>query len=491
MEKTIGYVLDVLVYEFILFILGTTLGRFVTPDKISHGASLIGVFLGLPLGCKLAQKSDLPDSFPSRFWPLLAPLVCLTGKAVVENFQTGNASYYGNKAALVSAMFAIIPFIIAFSATRAFMEKRLPDMGWAIPASSIIALLAAVFLWQTEQYMRNTMTTRYYGPTVLSDIDLTAYLPSDRPNRLARLGEPPSLRISENYPTLDGATSSFPIYAAVVNEVYSANSKEDLYWHLYCSRTSEAYNRLVRGEVDVIFVLQPSDGQIQAARDAGAELSLTPIAKDAFVFFVNTQNPVSNLSVGQIQDIYTKKITNWREVGGEDRKILPFQRPEDSGSQTAMIKEVMKGIALPPPLKDEYRGTMGGMIRGVAEYRDYAESIGYSFRFFTREMVKFENLDSFHNKVIDRHIARDGSRIKILPTIGRTKIAPDGHVSLLSIDGVAPTEENILNGAYPFTVEIYAVTAGTKNPHVRELIDWLLSRQGQELIERTGYVGIH
>jgi hypothetical protein len=63
-------------------------------------------------------------------------------------------------------------------------------------------------------------------------------------------------------------------------------------------------------------------------------------------------------------------------------------------------------------------------------------------------------------------------------------------VKLLSVNGVAPTEENIRSGLYPFTVDIFAVTAGTGNPNVRKLIDWLLSPQGQELIEKVGYVGI-
>jgi phosphate transport system substrate-binding protein len=61
---------------------------------------------------------------------------------------------------------------------------------------------------------------------------------------------------------------------------------------------------------------------------------------------------------------------------------------------------------------------------------------------------------------------------------------------LLAIDGIAPSDENIRNGTYPFTVNVYAVTAGTSNQHVQDLIDWMLSPQGQELVEKTGYVGV-
>ena len=63
-------------------------------------------------------------------------------------------------------------------------------------------------------------------------------------------------------------------------------------------------------------------------------------------------------------------------------------------------------------------------------------------------------------------------------------------VKLLAVDGVAPSVENIRNGTYPLTISLCAVTTKTTNPNVQKLIDWILSPQGQELIEKTGFVGI-
>ena len=162
--------------------------------------------------------------------------------------------------------------------------------------------------------------------------------------------------------------------------------------------------------------------------------------------------------------LIVKKITNWRQVGGGDKKILPFQRPENSGSQTAMLKEVMKDKKLPPPLRSKDRiNSMSELYRYVAIYRDQEESIGYSFRFFAQVMVRY----------------------------GWLKPIPDAEpVKFLSVNGIAPTVENIRNGSYPFTQYVFAVTAKTTNPHVLKLIDWLLSPQGQELIEKAGYVGV-
>ena len=67
---------------------------------------------------------------------------------------------------------------------------------------------------------------------------------------------------------------------------------------------------------------------------------------------------------------------------------------------------------------------------------------------------------------------------------------PNPEAKLLKIDGVAPSAENIASGAYPFTVEFYAITNGAPKGNTKKLIDWILSPQGQALIEKTGYAGI-
>jgi phosphate transport system substrate-binding protein len=132
-----------------------------------------------------------------------------------------------------------------------------------------------------------------------------------------------------------------------------------------------------------------------------------------------------------------------------------------------MIKEVMKGKELLPPLQAEYSKTMGRTVLRVAEYRDYPGAIGYSFRFFAQNMVRYD----------------------VRGTTRKFRERADGHIKFLAIEGVAPTKENIRNKSYPFTVDVFIATADTKNPHVQELIDWTLSPEGQALIEKIGYVG--
>jgi len=202
----------------------------------------------------------------------------------------------------------------------------------------------------------------------------------------------------------------------------------------------------------MIFMAPPSEKQLKRAKDKGIELVITPIGYEALVFFVSTVNPVDGLSLDQIRDIYSKKTTRWNDVGGTHERILPFQRPEGSGSQTAMLR-MMGDVPLSPPLRQEFRETMGGIVTDVADYRNYGNAIGFSFRYYVEGLFK-----------------HDG-------------------VKLLHIDGIAPTIETIQNGTYPLIGELVIIyRADNTNPNVPKLTEWFLSPQGQQLVRDIGYV---
>ena len=116
------------------------------------------------------------------------------------------------------------------------------------------------------------------------------------------------------------------------------------------TNTIYAFEQLVSGNVDIFFGAHPSPAQQSLAESNGKELVLTTIGKEAFVFFVNEKNPVDSLSSEEIKDIYSGKVTNWEELGGKEGKIVAFQRPADSGSQTIMEK-FMGDTPLIEPLK--------------------------------------------------------------------------------------------------------------------------------------------
>ena len=290
-------------------------------------------------------------------------------------------------------------------------------------------------------------------PTVDAEVDIAKYEPFSQFGNVTTLNEKATLQLTDDLPRLDGATALYPLYAAIVEATYPEKSYPSYNSEVLVSTTPYAYENLFSGKVDMIFVAAPSESQKKIAEQKGLELKMTPIGREAFVFFVNQKNPVDNLTVDQITDIYTGKVSSWEQLGGKNDPIRAFQRPEDSGSQSA-LQSLMKGMPLmDPPSKDIVTG-MGGIINEVSQYRNYKNAIGFTFRFYSTEMVG------------------------------------NDQIKLLEINGVAPTKENIRAETYPITSELYIVTAGTDNSNVEPLIEWILSDQGQALVEKVGYVPI-
>ena len=128
------------------------------------------------------------------------------------------------------------------------------------------------------------------------------------------------------------------------------------------SNTHPGYIKLIDGEKDLIVVTQPSEEELEYAKSKNVELEVIPVVNEGFVFYVNSENPVSTLSLEQIQDIYSGKITNWKEVGGNDEKIRAFQRPVNSGSQTGMLALVMKDKELMEAPKEDMVDTMEAIV---------------------------------------------------------------------------------------------------------------------------------
>lgn len=288
------------------------------------------------------------------------------------------------------------------------------------------------------------------------EVNLTQYAPFAERSKAAVLEEPSTYHIENELPLLDGATALYPLYSAFAQAVYPSgnynpyNSQES---KVICSTTPDAYNNLFAGETDIIFVAAPSLAQQKQAQQKGVELKLTPIGREAFVFFVNKRNLVTGLTSAQIKDIYAGKITNWKKVGGKNNRIRAFQRPEDSGSQT-MLEKFMGDTPLMTPPKKDVADVMSGIIQQTSSYRNYKNALGYSFLFYASEMNQ------------------------------------GGEIALLDIDGVKPNKENIRNGQYPLASEFYAVTAGSNNPNIQSFLDWIVSPQGQELVEKTGYTSL-
>ncbi|WP_342558759.1 substrate-binding domain-containing protein [Metasolibacillus sp. FSL K6-0083] len=289
--------------------------------------------------------------------------------------------------------------------------------------------------------------------TVDSEVDIWAYHPFTENNQITKLGEVSTLTLDGKMPKIDGATALYPLYTAFVQATYPENA-DYFKKTVMVNKTPDAYNNVINGKVDVIFAAAPSERQLKMAQQKNVELNMTPIGKEAFVFFVHKNNPINSLTLEQVRGIYAGEITNWSQIGGANEKIRAFQRPEDSGSQTA-LQYLMEDTPIMEAPREDIVSGMGGIIQQVAQYKNYKNALGYTFRYYSTEMVQ------------------------------------NDQIKLLSIEGIAPTKDNIRNNTYPITSEFYAITTNTSNDNTARLIEWILSPQGQGLVEKVGYVPLN
>lgn len=342
------------------------------------------------------------------------------------------------------------------------LQKRIrPAIRFKQVLAVLIVFALAIGTGFTVQWHRSKTVLPSYGFKYgggYSSTDLFPYEVMNEENILPKLKEEPTFTITNpvEMPILDGAEAAFPVYSAFANATYEniANVTRNDREIVTFTNTIYAYERLLSGEIDIYFGAGPSKEQLEMAKSNGSELVMTPIGKEAFVFFVNESNPVDNLSVSAIKGIYSGKITNWAELGGSSKRIIAFQRPKNSGSQT-LLEKIMGDAPIMEPLKEDVPEGMGGIIEQVADYRNFNNSIGFSFRFFA------------------------------------TGMTPNPDIKLLAIDGIEPNPENIASGIYPFTANLYAISLkNNPKPTILPFLNWMQGPQGQELVEKIGYIRI-
>ena len=312
----------------------------------------------------------------------------------------------------------------------------------------ICALIYGLFLgipYAIKQYDQSLIVNT--SPNIV----IEEYLPFREDSKIVKIDS--EFQLEGELPVIDGAAAVFPVYSAFVHAIYPETTAFGNGVFEY-NNTSYGYELLAQKKTDVFFGAYPSKEQIAYAEECSTEFIYTPIGHEAFVFFVHKDNPIDNLTTQQIKDIYSGKITNWKEVGGNDEEIVAYQRNEGSGSQS-MLKRFMGDAPIMDAPSERVDDMMAGIIERVADYRNKTNSIGFSFRYYVEGIIR----------------------------------NPD--IKVISIDGIAPTVDNIKSETYPIITNLYAVsTANEENSNVQILIDWILSEEGQRIIEETGYAGI-
>ena len=265
----------------------------------------------------------------------------------------------------------------------------------------------------------------------------------------------PQSSAQEELPRIDGSTANIPM-ASLMLQRYFKMSLDDANKLTKFSKTSDAYLNLLYYETDILLVYEADESIKKQLEDSIVEFEYYPIGRDALVFITNETNPVKNLTTKQIQDIYQDKITNWKNVGGEDKKIAAYQRPETSGSQALMQKLMMKDLKLAKAPVEFYVAEMEGLLEKLANYNNSGNAIGYSVYYYAKNMYQ-------------------------KPGLG-----------FISVDGIMPSNETIASKEYAYTNEFYAVIR-KKEPEgsaTRKFLEWILSEDGKKCIADAGYVGI-
>ena len=271
----------------------------------------------------------------------------------------------------------------------------------------------------------------------------------------------------KDYPIVDGSTATLPLSRAIYMLTTGA-SLEEAESNIVHNKTTQSYFNLMNKENDIILAYSPSDEMMKAIEETNEKgsgefegetltpIKIAPIGRDALVFLANKSNKVNNLSSKEIVDIYSGKITNWKELGGDDIEIKAFQRPQNSGSQNLVEKLVMKDTKMAQPVAEAVKGDMGELIEGVASYDNTANALGYSVYYYARNMKN------------------------------------DPKLKFMQVDDIKPNSDTIRSKEYPYINDFYvAIRADEKeDSNAYKLFEWLTSDNGQTVINKLGYTGI-
>jgi phosphate transport system substrate-binding protein len=205
---------------------------------------------------------------------------------------------------------------------------------------------------------------------------------------------------------------------------------------------------LINGTTDICNSSRPMKGSErdklkQRYNSLGVEIK---IAKDGLSVYLDEQNKVSELSIDQLKQIYTGKITNWKQVGGNDSKIIVYGRENSSGTYVYFKDNVLGGADYTPSMQS-LPGT-AAVVNAVSKDKN---AIGFGGAAYAKG-IKFAAV-----KKDDRST------------------------------GYLPTTENVKSGNYPITRFLYMYTRSRPTGEVKNFIDWVLSAEGQSIVSKVGY----
>ena len=424
----------------------------------------------IPIGKKMGMR--IPELLiPSAFSLVLSAVAAVIHRSAFDMFITA---------------FMLTAFRLLFLIVDLVLRKRAKWIPVCIAGALVCAFMSPLCFSFKDDILRNSTgkpdRTGSWGAInqEISRGEDWKQIVTDSMFQLGKIERDPMFEENDDffvqtlgtYPALDGSTVCVPLAVEFARQHLGMNDKEATSFVQF-NTTHDAYIALVNETEnntsyfsderyvsvlsehgpDLILVTEPSKAELEWAKACDVEFVIKPVCYDAFVFITHKDNPVESLTVEQIKDIYSGKITNWKEVGGNDEKIKAYQREENSGSQTAMENLVMGGVGMIDPIKVPVITGMGMLVDMVAEYDNETSSIGYTYKYYIDTLYK------------------------------------NDHIKTIAIEGVLPTNDSIRKSEYMFSTNYYGVIRkGNEEKTGGKFLDWILSEEGQKCVRQAGYI---
>lgn len=273
------------------------------------------------------------------------------------------------------------------------------------------------------------------------DINLERFEPFGRKSKLKNYDT--NFKIMDNYPKINAASAFYPFAATLVQNLYDKTNYDSSYVTMVS--TNDGFDAISNGSCDILISTEPSEEQMERLIKSEADLEYIPICKEKLEVINNLNNPISNLSIEQLREIYEGKINSWSSIERlgieEDRdEIHTYTLEKNNGSRTCFDKVVPDAII---DEKCHFKATsMDSIITNVGEDKN---GLCYAF-------------DSYYWTMIY-----------------------DFRTKRVKIDGKSIEDED-----YPLQFDVYLIyNKNSDNPNVQKLVDYITSEDGKEFIKEV------
>ena len=240
---------------------------------------------------------------------------------------------------------------------------------------------------------------------------------------------------------IKGSTTVLPIAQATLEAYMKANPGANI--SLSGGGSGEGIKALIDNSTDIANSSREiKKTEVDLAKSKNVEPVETVVAIDAIVPIVSPKNKVKDLTVDQLSQIYQGKITNWKEVGGENLEIVVISRDSSSGTFEAWGELVLKGAKVSP--RAQLQASNGAIVQAVSKNRYALGYIGLGYL--------------------------------------------DKTVKGLTVNGVTASEKTALSKEYPVSRFLYMYTNGAPKGETAKFIQFVLSPAGQALVKKEGFV---